>query len=810
MLSANKPQIAKITDISKTDDALILHTEKGKIKVEPYAHGIIRIVYTLDDKFSLTQSPGTLAKPCSIPWTYSVEESVITLDTKKITIIIDKETSALSYYDRNGRLLTREPSRGGKTLIPYKAYKNVIDENSLFEKIETPDGVKEVLLDSNKEFYKDLNHLRLEFEWTDGEALYGMGQHEEGSLNLRGTRQYVHQANMKIAVPFLLSTRGYGILLDTYSPVIFNDNEYGSYIYSETAAEMDFYFFHEDSFDKIISGYRLITGKAALLPKWAFGFMQSQERYESQNEIIETVKEYRKRNIPLDCIVLDWQSWNEGMWGQKSFDSQRFPDPEQMIKILHECGVHFMISIWPNMFKETDNHKQMKRIDGLFKHSDIYNAFDKKARDLYWKQTNEGLFRMGIDAWWCDASEPESPEWTNLLKQEPDQNYLDFHNAAKNYMDEEYTNAYPLMHSRTIYEGQRSVTSEKRVVNLTRSGYTGQQRYGTILWSGDISANWKTLKNQIPAGLNLCASGLPYWTLDIGAFFVKKGDYWFWNGDYEKGSEDLGYRELYTRWLQFGTFLPVFRSHGTDTRREVWKFGDKGEIFYDTIIKFIELRYKLLPYIYSMAGMVTLDDFTILRLLAFDFQEDPSVFDIKDQYMFGSALMVCPVTEPMYYLKDSEPLKGIDKTRTVYLPAGADWYDFWTGIKYSGGQTISASASLDIIPLFVRSGAIIPTSGISQHSGDSSDREIILNIYPGTCGSFTLYHDENNNYNYEKGSFSTIDIHLIDEERKLIIGNRKGTFPQMEEEISFVLKISGEIHSTILYKGDEIITSLNQ
>jgi alpha-D-xyloside xylohydrolase len=804
MLEAPKKIKTTVTTIKEMTNALILCTEKGKIKIAPYADGIIRIVYTLSEEFSQTQSPGTVYPNNLCQWSYIENDVTITVKTKLIDLVIQKETCALAYYDKNGNLLVKEPERGGKTLIPFKSYKTVRDENSQIEKIETPDGIKEVVINARREFCKDLNHCRLEFDWAEDEALYGLGQQEEGTLNLRGTRRYIHQANMKIAIPFFISTKGYGVLLDTYSPVIFNDNEFGSYLYNEAADEMDFYFIHGNNFDEIISGYRFITGKAGLLPKWAFGYIQSQERYESEKEIIDTVLEYHRRNVPLDCIVLDWQSWEEGMWGQKSFDKKRFPDPEEMMKTLHNLGVHLMISIWPNMNKETENYKEMKEQNGLFPYSEIYNAFDQEARTLYWKQAKEGLFDKGIDAWWCDSSEPVSPEWNTKERPEPDQNYMEFHNSAKNYMDEELTNAYPLFHARAIYEGQRNETSEKRVVNLTRSAYTGQQKYGTILWSGDISANWNTLKNQISAGLNFCASGLPYWTLDIGAFFVKKGDLWFWNGDYEKGSEDPGYRELYTRWFQLGAFLPIFRSHGTDTRREIWNFGEKGEIFYDTIAKFIDLRYRLLPYIYSLAGMVSLKDYTIMRLLAFDFRNDPEVYGIKDQYMFGNAFMICPVTEPMHYGTNPEILCGREETRQVYLPQGADWYDFWTNEKYTGGQSITAKATLDCLPVFVPSGSIIPMTEVAPNSRESSERDIRLAVYPGSDGTFTLYQDEQNNYNYEQGSYSTIEMIWNDANKIFSIGQRSGSFRGMEEEIDFTIHLIGKKEIEVKYSGQKI------
>ncbi len=803
MLTAIKGAGTTVRQIFKKDTCLILETEHGKIKLEPYNDAIIRTVYTLNDDFSRVQKPGTLPRAGDCSWQFSENENSATISTKLVTLVVQKDTGAFSYYDKNGRLLVKEPGKGGKTLDSFDAYKTLLDEDSVTEKIVTPDGIKEVVRDAKKQYYKTLYHTRLELDWAEDEALYGLGQQEEGSLNLRGTRQYIHQANMKVAMPIIVSTRGYGILFDTYSPLIFNDNEYGSYIYNVAAEELDYYFIYGSNLDEVVSGYRTLSGKAAMLPKWAFGYMQSQERYESQQEILDTVLEYRRRKIPLDSIVLDWQSWEDGMWGQKTFDLSRFPDVKEMTDTLHENGAHFMISIWPIMNEKTKNYAEMKAQGCLFQKSDIYDAFSKDARELYWKQANDGLFSKGVDAWWCDSSEPFTPEWNTRVKPEPDMNCIQFHETARSYIDEEYTNAYALMHSRAIYEGQRSATDQKRVVNLTRSGYTGQQKYGVIIWSGDISARWKSLQNQIPAGLNFCATGMPYWTLDIGAFFVKRGDFWFWDGEYEDGCDDLGYRELYTRWFQYGAFLPIFRSHGTDTRREIWHYGEKGEMFYDALVKFDMLRYRLLPYIYSLAGMVMLRDYTMLRLLAFEFMQDSRVYDIKDQFMFGSAFMVCPVTQPMYYVPRSEPLENADRTRRVYLPEGTAWYDFWTGAKHEGGQTITAEAGIDIIPLYVRTGSIVPMAEVAQHSGESSDREFRLLVYPGADGAFTIYQDENDNYNYDKGAYTLIELDWKDASSTLTVGGRKGSYEGMPEEISFTVEVAGRETIRFIYTGEK-------
>ncbi len=791
MLEVIKPKQAKVTRVQRSEGALVLNTEHGLIKVEPVNGNIIRIGYTLADRFSTIRGLGIEPQKTFEGWEFREDEQTIEVETPELQLSIRKSDSRMTYFDGNGRRLTGEPERNGKELVPFDSYKTILDDTAVVEKIETPDGVKEVVLDSKKKYDRQLYHTRLSFEWDKGEALYGMGQNEEGYLNLRGTRQYIHQANMKIAMPFLMSTNGYGILLDTYAPVIFNDNAFGSYLYSEASEELDYYFIGGESFDQIIGGYRQLTGRASMLPLWAFGFMQSQERYENQQEIIDTVKRYRELGVPLDSIILDWMSWEEGMWGQKTFDTNRFPDAKGMTDQLHQLGAHFMISIWPNMVQHSDNYKEMKANNGLLQHSETYNAFSEEARKLYWKQAQEGLFSKGVDAWWCDSSEAFTPEWNNPVKPEPDQNMVAFHNTCKTYMDEVYTNAYPLMHARTMYEGQRGTDGQKRVVNLTRSGYTGIQKYGTILWSGDTCAKWSNFKKQIAAGLNFCASGLPYWTMDIGAFFVKQGHMWFWDGDYEGGCSDLGYRELYTRWYQLGAFLPVFRAHGTDCRREIWNYGKKGEIFYDAIEKITHLRYQLMPYIYSLAGMVSQKHGTIFRVLAFDFIHDKKVYDIYDQFMFGPCLMICPVTDPMYYEANSKPVEGAPKTRKVYLPEGSDWYDFWSEKQFKGGQTIEVQAPIDIIPIFVKAGSILPMSDEIQHTGQMRDDWFKLVVYPGNDGSFTLYQDERNGYGYEEGKFTTTELAWSDREGKLTVHPREGEYPGMPEKVTFIHRVVG-------------------
>jgi len=777
----------ELTGFKKYDEYALVETSKGKLKLEPFCDSVIRIVYTQEESFSDKESLIVLPKTSAFTgWSLESSGDHLELATGKLRLKINKKTCAFSYYDAKGRLLVKEPDEGGKYLSKIDVYRHLYDKEQEIKVGQSVDGLRTDATGSRLIKDRCAYHTKLMFEWSQGEALYGLGSHEEGIMNLRGSHQYLYQQNMKAVVPVLLSTRGYGVLVDSCSLAIFRDDAYGSYIWTDTDDEMDYYFIYGPGFDDIIGNYRQLTGKAPLLPKWAFGYIQSKERYTSAEELISVVKEFRKRRIPLDLIVLDWMSWPENQWGQKSFDPVRFPDPEGMMEELHRLNARLMVSIWPNMAAGGANHSQMLNEGFLLGNQSTYDAFNKDARELYWKQANEGLFSKGIDAWWCDCTEPFEADWKGELKPEPEERLVINTGEAKKYLDPEYINAYSLLHSEGIYEGQRRTRSDKRVVNLTRSSYAGQHRYATITWSGDIAASWDTLRKQIPAGLNFTVTGEPYWTVDIGAFFVAKRDFaWFWNGNYNDGCNDPGYRELFVRWLQYGAFLPIFRAHGTDTPREPWRFGEEGTIFYDALVKFIKLRYRLLPYIYSLAGMVTHDNYTMMRALAFDFLHDEKTYDIKDQYMFGPAFMVNPVTEPMYYESGYRELTDSKKSRRVYLPAGCSWYDFWTNKLFEGGQLIEADAPLDIMPLFVRSGSILPLGPHVEHTGEKTDAPLELRIYRGASGSFTLYEDEGDGYNYEKGACSKIRFDWDDVCGTLTIHERVGSYPGMPAKRSF-------------------------
>lgn len=702
-------------------------------------------------------------------WSFLEEDDRIVLTLPKVTVCVARGTGAVSFFAPDGKLLFAEREREPKEFEAFETYRLSSGEQRT-KTVETADGVKEILEDPEKVPTGTSYHVRWHFSLRE-EALYGLGQQEKGFASLRGRTVYVHQANRIIAVPMWVSTGGYGVLVDTYSPIIFRDGDEGSYIYIEADRELTYYFIAGEP-NEVVAGYRFLTGKASMLPRWAYGYVQSQERYESQEEILRTVEESRMRGLGMDCIVQDWLTWPDNQWGQKSYDESRYPDPAGMIAKLHDDHVHYMISIWPTMAEGTPDHEEFAA-KGLFLPAcTVYDAFSPEARELYFEQLSRTHAAYGTDAWWCDSSEPFTPEWSRLIRPEEGDLFREYCSEAGLRMPYEYSNAFPLYHAMGIYEGQRkmcreatpasvsegiceaahtgaSPSAEKRVCNLTRSAYTGQQRYGTVMWSGDTAASWDTFRDQIAIGLHFCASGLPYWTTDVGAFFVKKGFNWYWDGHYDGAAANRGYCELYTRWFQFAAFLPMFRAHGTDCRREMWHFPGK---FYDALAAANRLRYSLMPYIYSEAGKVWLRDRSLIRFLSFDFADDRRTWEITDQFLFGEALMVCPVTTPMYYSDDDEELQGVAHTREVYFPKGCDWYGFETGERFAGGTTARVEAPLDRIPVFVRAGSIIPMRKPALSTEEQTD-EITFRRF-GDNARYELYEDAGDGYGYESGEYT--------------------------------------------------------
>lgn len=798
-----------ILTFSTQPDGLTIHTDQGWLALTPYTPQLIRVRYSLNPEFSARPSLMVSAGPNpDVPFAVQERPGRLLFSTSAVTIAIDRDTTAFTYLDNQGGLLTKEPARGGKTLEPVDVRVSVFDEATTFESREDADGVRVDARNVRQVVDRQAYHTKLEFEWADGEALYGLGSHEEGMFNLRGQHQYLYQQNMKVAIPVFVSTRGYAIFVDSCSLMTFHDDAFGSYLWSDVDDELDYYFVYGPEFDQLVRQIRGLTGQAPMLPKWSFGYIQSKERYVDQAELLEVVRQYRARQLPLDCIVLDWKSWPGDLWGQKTLDPERFPNPDRLTGELHAQHVALMVSIWPIMRAGGANWRELHQQGFLLGNQANYDAFNPAARACYWQQTNTGLFSHGMDAWWCDCTEPFEADWKGAIKPEPEERMRINTGEAKRYLDPEQINAYSLLHSQGIYEGQRRVTGRKRVINLTRSASLGQQRYATITWSGDVSASWETLRRQVAEGLNFCATGMPYWTTDVGAYFVqRKPDMWFWNGDFDAGVDDLGYRELYVRWFQYGAFLPMFRSHGTDTPREIWCFGEPGDLMYDTLKKFLDLRYRLLPYIYSLAGWTTHQSYTMLRALPFDFRHDPATYNCADQFMFGPAFLVNPVSRPMYYTAGSKPVTGVARTRPVYLPAGADWCDFWTDEYLSGGQTVEARASLDTMPLYVRAGSIVPLGPRRQYVDDQPQAPVEVHIYPGYDGSFLLYEDEGDNYNYEQGVFSTIQMSWKNDAKCLTLARRSGQYPGLPEQREFHLVLHGDAAAAtrqIIYTGEPV------
>jgi len=774
-------------------DGLTICTDAGLLALTPRTNRTVRVRFTLEDSFS--QQPSLTVIPVSadapnVPFSVVEDRDRIVISTDAMSIEVARETAALTYRTIDGTLLTREPARGGKTLTPVQVLRSEFDGATPHESRENVDGVRIDVDGIRQVVDRTAFHTKLEFCFADGEALYGLGSHEEGMFNLRGQHQYLYQQNLKVAVPVLVSTRGYGVFLDCTSLVTFHDDAFGSYLWSDVARELDYYVMLGPSFDQVVAEFRALTGPAPMLPRWAFGYVQSKERYESQGDLLAVAREYRRRGLPLDCIVLDWKSWTGHAWGQKSLDPVRFPDPLGMTRELHALGVRLMVSIWPTMRPGGDDWRELVDRGQLLGNQATYNAFDPAARATFWCQADRGLFSHGIDAWWSDCTEPFEADWAGAVKPEPEERLRINTDEAKRYLDPELINAYSLVHSQGLYEGQRSVCREKRVMNLTRSAFPGQQRFATVTWSGDVSASWETLRRQIADGLNFCATGMPYWTTDVGGYFAaRRPELWFWAGDFDDGVDDLGYRELYLRWFQYAAWLPMLRSHGTDTPREIWRFGSPGETTYDALVHALRRRYRLLPYIYSLAGWTTQRAYTMLRSLPFDFPDDVRTHGLGDQFLLGPAFLVCPVSTPMAYAPGSRPLDGASLTRRVYLPAGADWFDLATDELLGGGQEIHAAAPLERIPVFVRAGSIVPMGPDRDHADVAPNEMLEVHVYPGRDTTFTLYEDAGDGYGYEAGEFATVELAWDEEARRLTIGQRVGEYPGMllERDLLIVL-----------------------
>jgi alpha-D-xyloside xylohydrolase len=860
--------------VQKQSNGVTLAMPQGALRLQVCTPRIFHVTYSPTGVFPADRVPVVNAHFAPMAFQFTPSTQSLTLTTSLMQAQVDRRTGALRFLDASGKaFLSETPS--GRTLTPI-----ILDG-------PTPESA-----------YKSSQSFILPAD----EAIYGLGQHQDGLMDYRGSIVTLEQVNREVAIPFLVSSRGYGLLWNNPAhtevavgasagvPIpsarlftadgkpggltaeYFNGQDLknpvatrvdpqvdfdwktaptadlgqenfsvrwtgfvqadagGEYAFtttsddgvrlwidgkqviddwnihaarldtaalkmaphsrhairmeyfqgtrdavarlgwrppshsealtwtSEAAETIDYYVFYGPKLDTVEAAYRQATGKAPLPPKWALGYWQSKERYATQQEWLDIASEYRKRKLPIDNLVQDWYYWDPYPWGSHKFDPKRYPDPAAGIAELHDkYHLHLMISVW-GKFDPGSPSNPDANFDTMNAHSYLYpslgeaaryyDVFNPEARQLYWQLMRDQIYSKGVDAWWLDASEPE----------------LDMRGfrgvPTKAGLGAQVLNAWPLMHTTAVSQGQRAAAPNKRVFILTRSAYAGQQRTGAATWSGDITASWDVLARQIPAGLNFCLSGIPYWTTDIGAFFV----------NYPGGADNPEYRELYTRWFEYGAFCPLFRSHGTNTPREMWRFGPQTQ---QALLKYDNLRYRLMPYIYSQSWQVTHQGATLMRALVFDFPNDLTARESKNEFLFGPSLLVCPVIQPNVV------------TRRVYLPKGTSWIDFWTGQHYSGGETITASAPINQLPLYVKAGAIIPLGPYLQYAAEKPSDPIELRIYGGANSAFTLYEDEGDNTNYERGQYATIPLTWNDKTHTLNLGERSGHFPGMPAERTF-------------------------
>lgn len=803
---------SRIQSFERDTNGVTLYSDGGALRLEVCSDHIVHVVAGPTREIPSAIVPAATGQCNDSDFKVASNESTIVIRTVALEVSVNRATGSLRFLSADGRTLLDEPVGGGRKLTPA-----TIEGAQTFQ-------------------------VQQQFLSPPDEALYGLGQHQEGIFNLKNLPLRLQQANTNISVPVLLSTKGYGLLWNNPSLTDFNaadqlieinaatgdgsfrtnaSGEYGflltgnrrARLYlsvdgkpiidiknmwvsdsasakidlranteykisaqtggdtklfvhppsditefrSQAGGAVDYYFFYGPELNRVIAEYRQMTGGAPLLPRWAYGYWQCRERYSSQKQILDTAAEFRKRKIPVDVIVQDWQYWGKYGWNAMRFDEKDYPDPAQMITQLHQDNVHFVASVWAKFGTETTVDQDMKKEHLLLPQAgasarepgetqateDWADLFNPKAQEMFWSELNRVMFPDGLDGWWLDASEPEG----DVLK------------GVATYLGpgELVRNAFPLYETAAVYKGQRATDDQKRVVILSRSAFAGQQRNGTISWSGDISANWDTLRRQVPAGLSFSMSGMPYWTTDIGGFFRPNDQY----------TSDA-YHELLIRWFEFGAFCPVFRIHGYRSKTEMWNYGDEVE---QDLRQYDTLRYRLLPYIYSQAWDVTDRGGTIMRALPLEFPNEPRVREIQDQFMFGPSLLISPVVE-----------QGATE-RALWLPAAGGWVNFWTGERQTGGETVKADAPLARIPINVREGTILPLGPVVQSAEEPAD-PLEIRVYPGKDADFTFYEDQGDSYSYERGQRATIPMHWDDRRRTLVIGPTNGSFPNMPKQLT--------------------------
>lgn len=698
-------------------------------------------------------------------------------------------------YHKESLVVTKQAEKDVPVKVEYEGKSIILTSAQLRVTVDSEKGgIRFCTADGSRELLFDKDYGTTFFPVDDGgtasyrvnnsfllapdEPIYGIGQVMDGHFNRRHSMHHLQNENMFTYSPYFFSpTRGYALYWDNYSISDFVDTPQGL-SFQSLGHCADYYFLYGGTPDGVISQVRELTGHAPMLPLWAYGFFQSKERYQTQQESLEVLKRFRKLRIPIDCIIQDWRYWPEyqhtdSAWNSHLFDPERFPDPRRWADEIHRLNAKLLIVAWPGFGSKTDQYRELDA-KNMILHFDTYpsdcgvspyDVYHPEARDIYWKYLNQRLFSyIGNDGWWLDSTEPDHNnrrESDYLLP-----TYLGTYRSVKN--------AFSLMHNSGIATHQRALDQEKRVVILTRSGFVGQQRFGSNTWSGDVQSTWEMLEKQIPAALNYTLMGIPNWNSDIGGFFA---GHWNEGG----GARNPGFQELYVRWMQFATFCPMMRSHGTNVPREIWNFGNRGEWCFDAQERMIKLRYRLLPYIYSTSWLVSRYDGTFMRPLLMDFVEDEQTYQVGNEYLFGQSLLVAPVTRPAV------------ASWPVYLPKGTDWWDFWSNECLHGGQSLERPVDKDMLPLYVRAGSILPFGPDVQYSTEKDWDNLELRIYPGADATFTLYEDENDNYNYEKGICSVIRFHWDEARRMLTIDDREGRFPGMLERRTFrVVLVDGK------------------
>ena len=684
----------------------------------------------------------------------------------------------------------------------------------------------------------DVAEARQTFTLDKDEAIYGLGTIQNGKMNRRGETKRMEQSNLEDFQNVLQSIKGWGLYWENYSPTLFEDNANGMTFDAEVGKGVDYYFMYGGSADGVIAQMRHLTGDVPMFPLWTYGFWQSKERYKTAAETESIVDKYRALQVPLDGIIQDWQYWGSNyLWNAMDFLSEDFVNGPQMIKNVHRKHAHFMISIWASFGPQTQQYRELAEKNLLLPFETwpqsglshiwpprrdypsgvkVYDAFSPEARAIYWKHLKR-LYDYGTDAWWMDSTDPDF-----FNPRESDYAHPVYGGTWRSQR-----NAFPLETVRGIYQAQRkeansqqpTANSQKRIFIMTRSSYAGQQHYGSNMWSGDVNSSWDMLRKQVPAGLSFSLTGNPNFNTDIGGFFCNAYN----TLGPASAPRNPQYQELYVRWMQYGLFCPVFRSHGADAPREIWQFGTQGEPVYDAIEKQIRLRYRLIPYLYSIAWQVTSNNDSYMRPLFADFPQDKTVWDMTDEFMFGHSILAAPIVNPQYTEEkiirtdamtgwdrkgnsDVETVGHVDftatKTAVKYLPKGAMWYDYWTNKQYKGGQRVTITTTFDRVPMFVRAGSILPLGPEMQYVGEKNWYNLELRIYPGADGSFTLYEDEGDNYNYEKGTYSVIQFSWIEKTHTLTIGDRQGRYPGMLQNRQFTVVMPDGKRQTVRYDGN--------